>query len=98
MAAKTHKLEVITATDIDKQLNINTIRKPLSHKCSQCGKGYFRRNLTEMWTMRNPGKRFGWHKEIGKICLQCMDVPESNRITAIADIQYGKIVKIGKRT
>jgi len=90
------KLHVITASDVDKDLRINTVRKPLSRKCSQCGGKYFRRNLTEMWTMRNPGKRFGWHKEIGKICLGCMGVPESNRITAIADIQYGKIVKVGK--
>ena len=91
MASK--RLQVITASDIEKDLRVNTVRKPLSRKCSQCGRGYFRRNLMEQWTGRNDGHRYGWHKDIAKVCTKCMDENESKRIMAIADVQFSKLAK-----
>lgn len=85
----------VTLTDIEKDLRINTARVPRKRMCSQCGRKYFRRNLIEQWTGRNEGHRYGWHKDLAKVCLNCMDVNESKRVIAIADVQFGKIVKLG---
>jgi len=89
----TNKQQVITASDIERDLKINTIRGPLKRRCSQCGQGYFRRNLAEVWTTRNLGRRYGWHKEIAKVCIKCQDENESKRILTICDVQFSKLVK-----
>jgi len=83
----------VTLTDIEKELKSGS-RIPLSRKCSQCGRGYFRRNLMEQWTGRNEGRRYGWFKEIAKVCLKCMDENESKRVIAIADVQFSKLAKL----
>ncbi len=88
----------MTISDIEKDLKINTLRRPLKRKCSQCGMPYFRRNLMEQWTGRNVGRRFGWHKDIAKVCLSCMTLEESKRIIGIADVQFGTLISIKKRT
>lgn len=88
-----HKLRM-TLTDVEKDLKINTIRKPLPRKCSQCGGKYFRRNLMEQWTGRNIGKRYGWHKDIAKVCIACMSEYESKKIIGMADVQFGRIIKL----
>lgn len=87
----------MTLADVEKDLQINTVRKPFSRKCSQCGKGYFRRNLMEQWTGRNEGHRYGWHKDIAKVCTGCMSEYESKRIIGIADVQFGRIIKLGSK-
>lgn len=87
---------VITATDVEKDLKINSARVPHKRKCSQCNGKYFRRNLMEQWTGRNIGHRYGWFKEVAKVCLDCMSEYESKRIIGIADVNFGKLVKLGK--
>lgn len=47
----------------------------------------------EQWTGRNDGHRYGWHKDIAKVCTKCMDENESKRIMAIADVQFSKLAK-----
>lgn len=86
----------VTTESIDKLVEINTVRKPPKRRCSQCGGPYFRRNLMEQWTGRNEGHRYGWHKDIAKVCTKCMDENESKRVIAIADVRFGKIEKIKK--
>lgn len=83
-----------TVSDIEKQIKINTLRKSPKRKCSHCNGPYFRRNKMEMWTGWNEGKRYGWHKDIAVVCLKCTSEQESKRIIGIADIQFGRLVKV----
>ena len=82
---------------IEKKAFINTVSAPPKKQCSQCGKPYYRRNLIEVWTGRNPGKRLGWGKEIAKVCLNCQDVQESARIIGIADVQFAVKTVVRKK-
>lgn len=86
----------VTMVDVEKDLKINTVRRPPPRKCSQCGGKYFRRNLMEQWTGRNEGKRYGWHKDIAKVCVSCMSEHESRRIIGIADVQFGRLSTTSK--
>lgn len=92
------KLQVTTAADLEKDIfkNKNTLRRPLPRKCSQCGRKYFRRNMMEQWTGRNDGRRYGWHKDVAKVCLSCMSEAESRRIIGIADVQFGRLSTVGR--
>lgn len=78
------------------ELRLNNVyHLPLGNRrCSSCKKRYLRRNITEMWTVRAEGCRYGWQKDTAKICMDCMDEAESNRIIGIADVQYRKTVKM----
>lgn len=82
---------------IENELRLNTTRGPLFKRCSQCGKPYSRRNATEIWTTRNEGHRYGWHKDIARVCLKCMTVSESEKIIGIADVQFSKMEKPPKK-
>lgn len=53
-------------------------------RCNICGKWYLRRNLTEQWVERNPGKKEGWKKQIMKVCLHCQSKQISQRIMVMA--------------
>ena len=79
------------------KLLINTISRPPAHRCSQCGKPYYRRNMMEAWTIRNPGKRIGWHKDIVKVCLACMDQRQAQGIIEIADVQFSRKEVVRKK-
>lgn len=75
--------------------NKNVWLVPVPRRCSQCGKPYFRRNRAEVWTSRNPGKKYGWVKEEARVCLACMDIKDSVRMLGVADVQFSrKIVKL----
>lgn len=45
--------------------------------CSVCGKPYYRRNLLEVWDVRNPGHRVGWGKTELRVCLGCSSAQRS---------------------
>lgn len=40
--------------------------------CSRCGKPYYRSNALRLWTQQNPGHRKGWHRDVVKLCTNCM--------------------------
>lgn len=83
-------------TDIEKDLRINTRRNPPKRKCSDCGGKYFRGNLMEQWTGRNEGHRYGWHKDIVKVCTKCFSENDSRRCVGIADVRFGRIEVVSK--
>ena len=56
-------------------------------RCSICGKTYHRRNLQEVWDVRNPGRRIGWHKEVIKTCMNCLSKQQALRIISIAIVK-----------
>lgn len=63
---------------------------PQTRKCSVCGKKYFRRNTMEQWTGRNPGRRYGWCKEIVKVCLECQTMSDSSKAIGLVSVQFKK--------
>lgn len=76
-------------------MRTRTITKPVPlHRqtriCTNCGDPYHRRNLVEGWTVRNPGHRKGWHKQIEKLCLNCVSVSKMHRILDIAEASFEK--------
>lgn len=56
--------------------------------CDVCKNTYRRRNLTEMWTVRNPGHRKGWLKTIQKVCIKCLSVAQAHRILDLAEAKF----------
>lgn len=78
---------------------INTVSKPPARRCSQCGHPYYRVNAASLWTIRTPGKRLGWHKEIVKVCLKCMTKKQAEQVIRIADIQFSdkEVIRQAKR-
>lgn len=79
----------------DGVLRLNTYNLPLNNRrCSHCKEVYRRRNVTEMWTVRAEGSRYGWQKDTARVCTKCMSEQESERIMGIADVQYKKTVKV----
>lgn len=87
----------LTVTKVEQDLRLNTVRGPRSKRCSSCGKPYLRRNAMEVWTIQNAGHRYGWHKDIARVCTKCMSESEGERIMGIADVQFSKLVKPTKR-
>lgn len=76
-------------------LRLNTYNMPLDgRRCGTCRKVYLRRNLTEMWTKREEGSRYGWEKDKAKTCMDCMSENESKKIIGIADVNFKKTIKI----
>ena len=61
-------------------------RNQPSRRCDNCGRSYLRRNLTEAWTVRNPGHRGGWMKQIQKICMNCQTITASKRVMLVASV------------
>ena len=61
-----------------------------NNTCSVCGDVYYRRNLTELWLVRNPGHRKGWQKNVAKVCLKCMPVAKAHRVLDIAEVHFTK--------
>ena len=53
--------------------------------CEHCGEPYYRRNLFEAWTSRNPGHRDGWNKLSRRTCLSCTTTKTANRILMVVD-------------
>lgn len=62
--------------------------KPRIRNCEVCGKGYNRRNLTELWTTRKPGSRTGWEKSICKVCNNCLTMEQSKRMLTYIDVGF----------
>jgi len=56
-----------------------------SRSCEHCGESYYRRNLFEAWTSRNPGHRDGWNKTARRTCLGCTTTKVANRILMVVD-------------
>jgi hypothetical protein len=55
--------------------------------CTHCKETYFRRNLTELWTARNPGHRRGWSKTVAKLCMKCLTISQAQRVMVVAHIE-----------
>lgn len=73
--------------------------KKKRNTCSDCREPYYRRNLIEMWILRNPGQRIGWLKQTSKVCLTCLPVSKAHRILDLAEVAFEKpkeLVKAGK--
>jgi hypothetical protein len=56
------------------------------NRCAVCGHGYYRRNLAEQWTERNPGHRKGWKKVRIVVCTGCQSAKASERVLVVAQI------------
>ena len=69
----------------------------MSRRCDECGEGYFRRNLTEVWDVRNPGKRMGWGKRISKLCCKCLTMKQVLRLLPMVGLSP-PILRAAKRT
>lgn len=59
--------------------------------CDRCHNPYYRRNLTEAWTLRNPGHTKGWGKEILRVCTKCMSEKEAKRVVNIVGVSLSVI-------
>lgn len=66
--------------------------------CTICNNRYYRRNLTELWTVRNPGHHKGWVKDVQKACLACISVSRATRILNVAQVSFEKPSKREKVT
>ncbi len=66
-------------------------------ECTSCSRTYWRRNKFELWTKRNPGSRGGWYKEESKLCMDCLKIPQMNRMMMVANVRFGKKVKKRRR-
>lgn len=74
-------------------------RTKQNRTCPSCGESYYRINVSQAWTARNPGRRDGWYKEKSKACTKCVDVGTARRMIAIATVgfacnQNGKKAKL----
>ena len=67
--------------------------KARAKRCAKCGKPYYRRNKTELWTGRNPGHRDGWVKTESKLCLACLSPEQVTRMLLVADLRIGEPAK-----
>lgn len=77
------------------ELRLNTYNNPLSNRrCSHCKKRYLRRNVTEVWTTRNEGHRYGWQKDTAKVCMDCSSEQDSEKILGIAAPVYKKTFRV----
>lgn len=61
----------------------------MARECFRCGKPYWRRNLTEVWTKRNPGARDGWAKTTLKLCNFCLPAPQAMRLLMVQHVTVG---------
>ena len=59
---------------------------PQGRHCTACGAAYHRRNLTEVWDVRNAGHRTGWHKAIARLCMACMSADKARRVLFLAHV------------
>lgn len=57
--------------------------------CDTCSQPYWRRNLVELWTVRNEGHRTGWTKVKVKQCMQCQGTRQSVAILNAAHVAVG---------
>lgn len=69
-----------------------------SRRCEHCGESYYRRNVLEAWTSRNPGHRDGWNKSKRKTCLGCTTTKVANRILMVVDTRAAARVMAMKRS
>ena len=65
--------------------------------CDECGRPYYRRNMTEQCTRRNPGHRDGWKKEVLRICTNCQGAKISQRVLMVASVTTPPAAKERKR-
>ena len=65
--------------------------------CEGCGESYYRRNLFEAWTSRNPGHRDGWNKLSRRTCLSCTTTKTANRILMVVDSRAAAMVMKSRR-
>ena len=65
------------------------MRKP--RRCYNCGRSYNRCNTIWVWTDRNPGKRYGWVKQLSKFCMKCQSVEESREVVKLVDVKFVRI-------
>lgn len=54
--------------------------------CVSCGQRYYRRNIIEVWTVRNEGSRAGWVKRRIRQCLTCQPVTRSVALLRVAHV------------
>jgi hypothetical protein len=48
--------------------------------CENCGRRYYRRNLLQVWDVRNTGHRDGWHQTTIRVCLTCQSPAATQRV------------------
>lgn len=82
----------INANDI---AGINTISKPPKRKCSDCGRTYYRVNKVHVWTGRNIGHRYGWHRDTANVCIKCMDPQSSTKILGLTHVHTNSLYRVG---
>lgn len=56
-------------------------------ECATCGRRYLRRNLVEVWTVRNVGHRAGWVKQKVRQCLACQPIPQSQQLLRVIRVR-----------
>jgi len=59
-------------------------------RCYGCGKQYLRVNIVDVWTLRMPGKRFGWLKQKVKLCNACCSQRQAHQMMSITHVVVPK--------
>lgn len=67
-----------------------------ARQCDTCSETYWRRNLTEVWAVRNDGHRRGWMKVVARQCMACQNVETSRRVLVAAAIAWTAPVVAGR--
>lgn len=52
--------------------------------CQACGQTYYRRNLLQVWDVRQEGSRTGWHQATIRVCLRCQSPTRTARLVILA--------------
>lgn len=80
-----------------KKASLTQRTRSSSRRCESCGTSYYRRNVLEAWTERNPGHRAGWNKSVRKTCLTCTSAKVANMVMMVIDTRAGATVRRGKK-
>lgn len=59
----------------------------MARECATCGDTYLRRNLVEVWVVRNVGHRAGWVKQKVRQCLACQPLPRSQQLLRVIRVR-----------
>ena len=55
--------------------------------CNRCGRRYYRRSLSELWTAQAPGHREGWRKTIVRLCPTCLPAAAARRALSLVTVR-----------
>lgn len=67
-----------------------------NRQCETCGAPYLRRNMVEIWVVRNEGHRDGWHKRLVRQCLRCQPTTLSLQLLRVMHVRTN-VRALGRR-